>query len=188
MIRATLAAMAATTTTPRPGPRFQLRGRAHKVALTAHVMSSVGWFGVAVLVAFSAITAASAGDPAYARAMYHAVETAPWLAVPLGLVAVGTGAVLSLGTTWGFVRPWWVVAKIVIAIAVIVTDPLVLATAAHDAVNSGSTEGLIQPTIAHVVMLAVATILSIFKPRGRTPWGKRLLATGRDKRTATEAA
>ena len=69
MTRATLAAMGATTTTPRPGPRFQLRGRAHKVALTAHVMSSVGWFGVAVLVAFSAITAASAGDPAYAGPM-----------------------------------------------------------------------------------------------------------------------
>ena len=181
--------MAATTTsrptTPRPG--FSLRGRVHKAALTAHVLSSVGWFGVAVLVAFCAITASSAGDPGYAKAMYHAVETAPWLSVPLGLVAVLTGVILSVGTTWGLVRHWWVVAKIVIAVAVIVTDPIVLATAAHDAIRSGNAADVIPPTIAHCVMLGVATILSIFKPRGRTPWGKRLLATGRDKKTAAEA-
>jgi hypothetical protein len=157
------------------------------VALTAHVLSSVGWFGIAVLVAFCAITASSAGDPGYAEAMYHAVETAPWLSVPVGLVAVATGVILSVGTTWGLVRHWWVVAKIVIAIAVIVTDPLVLATAAHDAIRSSNVADVLPPTIAHCVVLAIATVLSIFKPRGRTPWGKRLLATGRDKRTAAEA-
>jgi hypothetical protein len=161
----------------RARPRtFRLRGRTHKLALTAHVLSSVGWFGIAVLVAFCAITATSAGDPDYAHSLYQVVETSPWLSVPVGLVAVATGVLLSLGTNYGLVRQWWVVIKIVIAVAVIVTDPLVIASAARDAVASGGSDSIIQPTIAHCVMLAIATILSVFKPFGRTPWGKKVLA------------
>lgn len=165
---------------------FRLRGRAHKAALTAHVLSSVGWFGIAVLVAFCAITASSAGDPDYADALYRVVETAPWLSVPVGLLAAATGVLLSLGTTYGLVRYWWVVAKIVIAVAVIVTDPLVLAATARDAL-AGNSDGVIQPAIAHCVMLAIATILSVFKPFGRTPWGKRVLARKRERVAASSA-
>jgi len=162
---------------------FRLRGRAHKAVLTAHVLASVGWFGIAVLVAFCAITASSAGDPDYADALYRVVETAPWLSIPVGLLAVATGVLLSLGTIYGFVRYWWVVTKIVIAVAVIVTDPLVLAAAARDAL-AGNADGVIQPAIAHCVMLAIATVLSVFKPFGRTPWGKRVLARARDRLAA----
>jgi hypothetical protein len=153
---------------------FRLRGRAHKLALTAHVLGSVGWFGAAALVGFCGLAAARATDPTLSHALYRTMETAPWLSVPLGLVAVATGVLLGLGTKWGLVRHWWVVAKIVIAVAVIVTDPLLIARGAHDAVASGhAPPWLYGPTVAHVVVLAVATVLSIFKPRGRTPWGRR---------------
>ena len=37
-------------------------------------------------------------------------------------------------------------------------------------------------TIAHVVVLGVATVLSVFKPRGRTPWGRRQLVGGETSR------
>ena len=44
----------------------------------------------------------------------------------------------------------------------------VFARAAHDAVATGQTpSGLFGPAIAHVVVLTVATVLSVFKPRGR---------------------
>ena len=108
------------------------------------------------------------------------METAPWLSVPFGLLAVATGVLLGVGTTWGLIRHWWVVAKIVIAAAVIITDPLLIARAAHDAVASGQTpSGLFGPAIAHVVVLTVATVLSVFKPRGRTPRGRRLAEADR---------
>jgi hypothetical protein len=154
---------------------FRLRRRAHKVALTAHILASVGWFGVAVIVAFCGIAATVTGDPTLTPALYRTMETAPWLSVPLGILAVATGVLLGLGTKVGLIRYWWVLAKIVIAAAVIVTDALVVARVAHDAVVTGDPAApLYGSTIAHVVMLAIATILSVFKPWGRTPRGRRL--------------
>jgi hypothetical protein len=153
--------------------RFRLRGKAHKAALTVHVLASVGWFGMAVGIVVALITAASTGDPTFAASLRRVVEASPWLTIPVGLTAVATGALLSLGTVWGLLRHWWVVAKIAIAIAVITTDATVVRLAAHDAVRTGGTSSPAWgPTIAHVVVLAVATLLSIAKPRARTPWAR----------------
>jgi hypothetical protein len=151
---------------------FRLRGRAHKAALTAHVLSSVGWFGIAVTVAFAAITAGVTDDATLAHALYRTIEVVPLLSIPLGLVAVATGALLGVGTKWGLVRHWWVVAKVGISAAVIVTDAFIVGNAAHDVAAGGAVNGLYGPVIAHVVVLAVATVLSVFKPRGRTPFGR----------------
>ena len=149
--------MASIVSTPRPAPPragrprgFRLRGRAYKLVLTAHILGSVGWFGIAVFVLFAFVVSEATGDRALA-----------------------TGVVLSLGTKWGLVRHWWVVAKILIAIVVIVTDALVIGAAAHDhLVHATSPGDLYGPTIAHTVVLGVATLLSVLKPRGRTPWSR----------------
>jgi hypothetical protein len=158
---------------PSTAPRFRLRRTGHKVALTAHVLASVGWFGVAVLVAVLLITASTTGDATYSLALYRSVQTAIWVSVPLGLIAAATGVVLGLGTTWGFVRHWWVVAKQVIAAAVVATDLVLVAPGVRDAIDGQLSRPLIGPAIAHCVVLAVATILSVWKPRGRTPLGRR---------------
>ena len=148
---------------------FRLRGRAHKAALTAHVLASVGWFGVAVMVAFCGFAAGWAGR-GLSAGWYRVIETAPWLSIPLGLASVATGALLGLGTAWGLVRHWWVVAKIAIAVAVVVTDAVLVRAVAHEALATGeAAPALYGSTVAHVVVLAVATVLSVFKPRGRTP-------------------
>ena len=55
----------------------RLRGRAHKVALTAHVLTAVGWFGIAVVVAFCGLVAATSDDRLLATALYRTIETAP---------------------------------------------------------------------------------------------------------------
>lgn len=159
-------------TTARP---WRLSGMAYKGALTSHVLSSVGWFGAAVLVAFCGVYAATGADGSTSHAMYRTMEAAPWLTIPLGLVAAATGLLLSVGTKWGIVRNWWVVAKIVIAVAVLVTDPLLVARGAHDAAMTGAApRTLFGPVFAHVVLLASATVLSVFKPKGRTPYGRRV--------------
>jgi hypothetical protein len=170
-----------TSVTQRPRPRrrppaparrgFRLRGRPYRLALTAHILSSVGWFGVAFFVLFAFIASQATGDATLANGLLRAVETSPWLSVPVGLAASATGVLLSLGTKWGLVRHWWVVAKIAIAIIVILTDAFVLGHAAHDHLAGLSSPGdLYGPTIAHAVVLAVATLLSVLKPKGRTPW------------------
>ncbi len=162
-----------------PGPRrddrrFRLRRHPHKIALTAHILTAVGWFGIAIAVAFCAIASALTNDETLSRALYRTLETLPWLSIPTGVTAVGTGALLGLGTAYGLVRYWWVVTKIVIAIAVILTDALIVVVVAHDAAVTGQAQPpLYGGTIAHVVALAVATVLSVFKPWGRTPWASR---------------
>jgi hypothetical protein len=128
------------------------------------------------MVAFCGLAAAFTDDPTLSHALYRTMETAPWLSIPVGLTAVATGAVLSLGTPFGLVRHWWVVAKIVIAALVVATDAFLVGRVAHHAVLVGHGSGpLRDSTIAHVVVLGVATWLSVFKPRSRTPHGRRVL-------------
>jgi hypothetical protein len=141
--------------------------------LCVHILTSVGWFGVAVVVAFCGLVAAFTGDATLPPVLYRTMQTAPWLSIPMGLAAAATGVVLGLGTTFGLVRNWWVVAKIAISAAVVITDAVLVGRVAHDALVTGHAPvPLYGSTIAHVVMLAVATVLSVFKPRGRTPWSR----------------
>jgi hypothetical protein len=125
------------------------------------------------MVACCGLLAAFTGDASLPPALYRVVQTAPWLSIPMGLAAVGTGVVLGLGTTYGLLRNWWVVAKMAISVAVVVTDAVLVGRVAHEALVTGQPPTpLFGSTIAHVVVLAVATVLSVFKPRGRTPWSR----------------
>ena len=114
---------------------------------------------------FCGITATVTTDPALPVALYRAMHVSLWLSIPMGVVAVGTGVALSLGTAWGLVRHWWVVAKIGIAAAVIVTDVSVISSATANAVSTGTASSPLRDgTVAHCVVLAVATGLSASKP------------------------
>ena len=138
------------------------------------MLSSVGWFGIALGVALCGLAAARTADAGLTRALYRTMAVTPWVSIPTGLVAIGTGVLLSLGTIYGLVRYWWVAAKITIAAAIVPTDALLVARAAHNAAVSGSASHVLYgATIAHVVVLGVATVLSVFKPWGRTPMGRR---------------
>jgi hypothetical protein len=153
---------------------WRLGRRARKVALTAHVLMSVGWFGIAVVVLVGAVAAMTTGDASLTRALHRFLELAPWVSIPAGVLAAATGVVLSLGTRYGLVRFWWVVIKIAITVAVVVTDAVVIERMAQQAVVTGSSPGPLRDgAIAHVVVLVLATVLSVFKPFGRTPRGQR---------------
>ena len=93
----------ATAGSPPPA-RVHLGRRTRRVALIAHVLTSVGWFGVAGLVLFLLAAAQATGDDGMARSLARAVETSLWLSVPLGVAAATTGIVLGLGTKWGLAR------------------------------------------------------------------------------------
>ncbi|MGE3073634.1 MAG: hypothetical protein AB7N24_06035 [Dehalococcoidia bacterium] len=150
---------------------FRLRGRTYKAVLTAHILTSVGWFGAAIVVAVLVFWAGTTSDKVLATSIYRVLANLPRVSIPLGIAAALTGGVLSVGTTWGLFKNWWVIAKILITIAVVVTDAVVISHVARDALASGVADrALYDGSIAHVVALTVATVISVFKPKGKTPW------------------
>ena len=153
----------------RRTPNRRLGRRAHRTLLIAHVLSSVGWFGLAITVAFIATVGQDRGDIAF----YEVIDATLSLSIPVGLAAAATGVALSLTTRWGLVRHWWVVAKEVVTVAAIATDVLVVGPEMADAIEAGRPGEIPGPVYAHCVILAIATVLSIVKPKARTPIGVR---------------
>jgi hypothetical protein len=151
--------------------RIHLGRRPRRAVLVAHVLSSVGWFGVAGMVLFLLLVAGSNGT-GDARAVYRVVETSIWVSVPVAAVSGLTGVLLGLGTPWGVAKHWWVVLKEIAFVPLVMTDLLVVAPSVHDAARGGSTAGLFDPAIAHCVVLALASVVSILTPFGRTPHGR----------------
>src|SRR5262245_15129203 len=88
-----------------------------KLALTAHVTSSIGWFGaVAAFLALSVVGMTSP-DAHLGRAAYLAMEVITrFVIVPLAIVSLLSGIVSSLGTKWGLFRYYWVLVKLVITV------------------------------------------------------------------------
>jgi hypothetical protein len=164
---------------------MRLAPRAQKVALTAHVTASVGWLGAVVAYLALAIAALSSADARFDRGAYLSMELVGWFVVlPFCAAAFVTGLVQSLGTEWGLFRHYWIVAKLAltaVASAVLVVHlPTVtrMALAASETSFSPAAHG---PTRAQLVVhaagglgvLLTATVLSVFKPWGLTPYGRR---------------
>lgn len=157
-----------------------------KLVLTAHVTASVGWLGAVAVFLALALLGLTSRDPQTVRAVYLVMEPAAWLAlVPLAFASLLTGLVQSLGTAWGLFRHYWVVFKLLInlgAIAVLLmyTRTLrFLADAAAAAPSSASDVGVLRTpsvvihSVLALLLLLVATVLGVYKPRGLTPYGQR---------------
>ncbi len=127
-----------------------------------HVIASVGWLGAVGCLVVLTITGHLA-----------AVVTLQAHLIPaLAIITLLTGMVLSLGTQWGLVRHWWVMIKVVLAVAVVVGGVALTGPHAAGAVTAGVAESprVMASSAGHLVALAVATGLSVIKPRGRPPW------------------
>ena len=156
-----------------------------KFALTAHVVSSVGWLGAVTAFLALAIAGLASPDAQLVRAAYLAMELTGWFViVPLSLAALLTGLVQSLGTPWGLFRHYWVVIKL--AINIIATIALLVhmqpigymaRVAATTTISSADVRGLriqlVAASGAAFLVLLVATTLGVYKPRGMTPYGRR---------------
>lgn len=153
-------------------------------ALVAHVTSSVGWAGSVAVFLVLAVSGLTSDRPAAISAAYQASDLVTRaVIVPLAIAAFTTGIIQSLGTAWGLFRNYWVIAKLVLTVAG--TGLLLLHTRAiayMAAVAAGRLGAgdyrrlriqLVADAAGALLLLLVATWLSVFKPHGLTPYGWR---------------
>lgn len=172
--------------------------RLRKPALIVHVTSSVGWLGAVVAFLALALIGLTSQDPATVRGVYLVMEPAAWYTlVPLSFAALLTGIVQSLGTPWGLFRHYWVLFKLLIN--VVATGVLLIymgtfksmALMAADPEAGLSSVRNLSPVLHSVlalVVLLLAMVLAVYKPRGVTPLGQRKQRPRREGRSAPGVA
>jgi hypothetical protein len=154
-----------------------------RLVLTAHVASSVGWLGAVLAFVGLAAVGLTSENAQTVRGAYLVMEPVAWIILlPLAFASLVTGVVQSLGSVWGLFRHYWVVFKFLITI--FSTLILVLYTgtfrymagmAADQSVDLASVRNAspaIHAVLATLVLL-VATVLAVYKPRGMTGYGWR---------------
>ena len=160
-----------------------LSQRLRKLTFTTHVTSSVGWLGAVIVFLALAVVALTSADERTVRGAYLVMAPAAWFVlVPLAHASLLSGVVLSLGTTWGLFRHYWVVVKLgitvfatVILMIYMMTFRQMAGVAADPVVELGLVRNpspLVHSVLA-LILLVVATLLGIYKPFGETPYGIR---------------
>lgn len=162
-----------------------MRARTRKFALTVHVACSVGWLGAVATSLAIAVAGLTSQNVQTVRAAYLMLELIGWaVLLPLSVASSLTGLVQSLGTTWGLVRHYWVLAKLlmnVLATTVLLPYMRTLAYFGDLAANRTTAADLrslqdLSPVLhaaAAMLLLLTATVLAVYKPRGMTRYGRR---------------
>jgi hypothetical protein len=156
-----------------------------KLALAAHITTSVGWLGAVAGFLALAVHSLTIQDAQILRGFYLAMGIIGWYVImPLCLASLATGVIQSLGTQWGLFRHYWVSAKFILT----VVSALILfaftrtlgdigVLAADATLPVTELRKLSQSPVLHsgggLLVLLVNTILSVYKPWGRTRYGLR---------------
>jgi hypothetical protein len=166
------------------------------IALSIHVIASVGWAGALGVFLAHALAGLFSTDEQVVRAMYMAMSISAWFVIlPLSVAAFATGVIQALGTAWGLIRHYWIVFKLVMTATATVVLLMKLTPisylaemAAQPTFSSTDLLGLRTSTMLHaaggVIVLALIIGLAILKPRGLTPYG----AWKQDQKVQTDTA
>lgn len=155
-----------------------------KLALTAHVTTSVGWLGALAVFFAHALASLISQDEQMVRAASLVMGLTAWFVIlPLSLASLATGMVQALGTAWGLFRHYWILFKLLLtAVATIVLllkiGPIgYLADVATTTTFSADLIGLRTSLLVHagggLLVLLTATTLAVYKPPGMTRYGLR---------------
>ena len=117
-------------------------------------------------------------------AAYPAMRYLAWCVIlPFAITSLVVGVFQSLVTPWGLFRHYWVVAKLVLSVLVVLVLIMqmgtitLLAEAAGERVLAGEFRGMQLRLVVHagggLVVLIIATVLAVYKPWGLTDLGKR---------------
>jgi hypothetical protein len=156
-----------------------------RFTFTTHITSSVGWVGAVLAFLSLAVIGFTSDDEVKVRGAYLLMAPAAWFVlVPLAHAALLSGIVLSLGSTWGLFRHYWVVLKLGITVFATVILLIYMGTfrqmagVAADPVMDLAVVRNASPivhAILALILLFAATVLGVYKPFGMTDYGKRKL-------------
>jgi hypothetical protein len=157
---------------------------ARKLLFTAHVVSSVGWAGALAVFLAHGLVSLWTADARVAHALSIGMAATAWLVIlPLSLASFITGTLQALTTAWGLLRHYWVVFKLALTalatgVLLVKLGPIsVLAEQAFAPNQLEGVSGLRVSLALHaaggLVVLLAATLLAVYKPRGRTRIGAR---------------
>lgn len=153
--------------------------------LTAHLSFSVGWLGAVAAFLALALAGVLSAQPQQMRAAYLAMDLTAWFViVPFCLASLVTGLVQSLGTEWGLLQHYWVTIKLLMTVLATIVlllhmQPIshMASVAATDRLSVTDLRGvrvqLVADASAALLVLLVATTLSVYKPRGKTRYARR---------------
>ncbi|MEV3925116.1 hypothetical protein [Actinomadura coerulea] len=157
------------------GQWWRPRPPVRKTITAVHVVASVALLGEVWGLVLINLTATLTADATLAHSAYRLMSVLVFGGgVPLSLTALATGVALATGGPWGLARHYWVLAKLVLLVLVILAGMLLFtpeamadATAGGAAPAAGRQWGQVAVVSCQLLMLLTATALSVFKPRGR---------------------
>jgi hypothetical protein len=167
----------------RPGPGWHHRAKWYPDKGDRGT-TSLGWTGAVAAFFALAVTGVASQDAATVRGAYLAMNVITWSVIlPLAMATLLMGTAQALGSRWGLLRHYWVVAKLaitVVAFVVFLTKlPLISHLAAVAATTTPSAEDghtqmeLVLHSGGGLLVLLVPAELSVLKPRGMTSYGQR---------------
>jgi hypothetical protein len=164
---------------------MKLTPRWRKAVLTLHVVTSVGWLGTDLVLVTLGITGMSGWRPDVVYPAMGFVGQA--LFVPLSLLVWLIGVFNAWTTPWGLLKHRWVVVKLVLTTVMLGLVVFALRPNLVAALDQGAAlpdrirlDLVIAPCVSST-LLVVATVLSTYKPWGRTrPRPRPAPATGQN--------
>ncbi|WP_405797113.1 DUF2269 domain-containing protein [Streptomyces sp. NBC_01506] len=158
-----------------------LKRPARRALLVVHVAVSVSWLGLTLGLLTLGITAYTTGDSTLTEASYRAMKVfADWLLVPVAVLTLVSGLVLSLGTPWGLASHRWVWVKFWLTLITAAATAFALRPEISNAAGNGGVPDIsliAAPSVATGAYLFM-TVISLLKPWGLTRRGRRLRAVG----------
>ena len=155
-----------------------------KFVLFAHVTTSVGLLGVVGSFLLLSIFGIVSSNLQLVQSSYVLLmPLTAYLILPLVVASLLIGIISSLGTPWGLLRYYWVAAKLLLTSVTLIVLLLQmnaiaeLSTIATARMVTDSDMGLRIRMIIHagggLGVLLLIMILSLWKPKGVTPFGQR---------------
>ena len=175
-----------------------------RFTFTTHITSSIGWVGAVCAFLALGVIGFTTDDEVKVRGAYLLMAPAAWFVlVPVAHASLLSGIVLSLGTSWGLFRHYWVVLKLGITVFATVILLIYMGTfrqmagVAADPVMDLAAVRNASPIVHAVLALALllaATVLAVYKPFGMTTYGirrldeqRRFVSSSRDSAVGADA-
>jgi hypothetical protein len=170
--------MVDVATRPVSRPAFRLGRRARKITLLTHIAAAGAWLGIDVVLGVMVGTALVTGDAQQAGVALQSLGLfAVWPLIVVGLLCLGSGILLGVGSKYGLLRYWWVAIKLVLNVALVVLVLVLLRPQVGEVSESARASlleatgppavgDLVFPPLVSGTVLLVAMALSVFKPWG----------------------